>query len=775
MQWFHDMRFGNKLMTGFVLVALVAAAIGAVGYKGMAEMGGQMQEISAVRLPGIAGLGRMSESQSSIQRAERTLLLVMSKAELDFQSKRLADDWANAEKGRSAYEPLAKSAEEERLWRQTVSAWENWRQQHRKIMELIVAGRGPEAQRLSLGEGRSAYVATEKLLRQLQQFNFQAAAAESARGAAITATAEKMLLAMVLFGIGLAVLTGMYIARVVQGQLGGDPLDVVEITRRVARGDLSMEIDAAGKKPESLIVAMRQMVDAIRALIADADLLAGAAVAGRLDTRADASRHQGDFRKIVSGVNGTLDAVIEPLNVAAACLERISKGDVPERITADYQGDFNAIKNSLNTCIEAVNALVSDAHLLAEAAVAGRLDTRADASRHQGDFRRIVSGVNDTLDAVIGPLKVAADYVDRISKGDLPQPIAEEYRGEFNAIKNNLNLLIAANGEITRAAQRIAEGDLQVNLARRSERDELMQALSAMVGKLAEVVADVSSAADNVASGSVELSANAQSLSQGATEQAAAAEEASSSMEQMSANIRHNADNSQQTEKIAVKSAGDAREGGRAVAETVQAMRTIAAKITIIEEIARQTNMLALNAAIEAARAGEHGKGFAVVASEVRKLAERSQTAAGEISRLSVSSVEVAEKAGAMLGAMLPDIQRTADLVEEISAASREQDQGAQQINKAIQQLDQVIQQNASASEQMAATAEELSSQATIMQATIGFFRLAQAPARPVGKRPALLQPPAAARRTSAVPRLTPAGLSLNMEQPWHEGDFERY
>ncbi|SDE62134.1 HAMP domain-containing methyl-accepting chemotaxis protein, partial [Desulfuromonas thiophila] len=267
-------------------------------------------------------------------------------------------------------------------------------------------------------------------------------------------------------------------------------------------------------------------------------------------------------------------------------------------------------------------------------------------------------------------------------------------------------------------ARALAEGDLTRKLAieQRDEVGQLAAALNNMVEQLQQVVADVRSASDNVAAGSQQLSASSEEMSQGATEQAAAAEEASSSMEQMAANIRQNADNALQTEKIAIKSAEDARNGGAAVAQTVQAMKNIAEKISIIEEIARQTNLLALNAAIEAARAGEHGKGFAVVASEVRKLAERSQSAAAEISDLSSSSVEVAEKAGAMLSQMVPDIQRTAELVQEIAAASKEQDTGAEQVNKAIQQLDQVIQQNASASEEMASTSEELSSQAEQLQ-----------------------------------------------------------
>ena len=272
----------------------------------------------------------------------------------------------------------------------------------------------------------------------------------------------------------------------------------------------------------------------------------------------------------------------------------------------------------------------------------------------------------------------------------------------------------------------VAKGDLtqRIDLDRKDETGQLAAAMNSMVEKLREVVGSVKNASDNVASGSQQMSATSEEMSQGATEQAAAAEEASSSMEQMAANIRQNADNALQTERIAIKSAEDAKAGGQAVAQTVSAMKEIAGKISIIEEIARQTNLLALNAAIEAARAGEHGKGFAVVASEVRKLAERSQHAAAEISQLSGSSVEVAERAGQMLAQMVPDIQRTAELVQEIAAASKEQDTGAAQVNKAIQQLDQVIQQNASASEEMASTSEELSSQAEQLQHTIAFFKV---------------------------------------------------
>lgn len=272
----------------------------------------------------------------------------------------------------------------------------------------------------------------------------------------------------------------------------------------------------------------------------------------------------------------------------------------------------------------------------------------------------------------------------------------------------------------------VAGGDLSrsVEVTSKDELGQMLSALNRMLDNLRNTVRDVSAASNNVATGSQEMSSTAEQLSQGSSEQAAAAEETTSAMEEMTASVQQNADNARQTDKIASTAAEDAKSSGEAVTRTVQAMKEVAEKINIIEEIARKTDLLALNAAVEAARAGEHGKGFAVVASEVRKLAERSQTAAAEINRLTTDGVKTAEGAGQLLSKLVPDIRKTAELVREIAAASSEQSTGALQINKAIQQLDQVIQQNAAASEEMASTSEELASQAEVLQSSIGFFKL---------------------------------------------------
>jgi len=414
----------------------------------------------------------------------------------------------------------------------------------------------------------------------------------------------------------------------------------------------------------------------------------------------------------------------ENLRVAVKVSNDLAMGVLSGNIDINGKDETGKLLMSMQSMSDRIQDILTEISVVTQNILEGKLDYRANVDRFNGEWQKVVEGINDTLDAVIGPLNMAAKYVDKISKGDIPPDITENYYGDFNEIKNNLNILINSMNEVSKIAQEIANGNLMVNVEERSARDELMKALAKMVTRLTEVVNDVKNASDNVASGSRQMSNASQQISQGATEQAASAEEVSSSMEQMAANIRNNADNARQTEKIALKSAQDAKEGGNAVMETVSAMKEIATKISIIEEIARQTNLLALNAAIEAARAGEHGKGFAVVAAEVRKLAERSQLAAGEINKLSVSSVEVAEKAGEMLARIIPDIQKTAELVSEINAASEEQNAGAGQINSAIQQLDIVIQQNASATEEMATTSEELSSQAEQLQNSIGFFKV---------------------------------------------------
>jgi methyl-accepting chemotaxis protein len=351
-------------------------------------------------------------------------------------------------------------------------------------------------------------------------------------------------------------------------------------------------------------------------------------------------------------------------------------------------------------------------------------------------------------------LSKIATLAGAVAEGDLDQRVSVTTNDEIKDLVDTVNRMTENLRATAAVADKVADGDLTIEAKPLSDKDTLGIALQRMIERLRGVVSDAVSASENVSAGSQQLSSASEQVSQGATEQASSAEEASASMEEMASNIKQNADNAAQTEKIARQSAKDAEISGEAVNRAVEAMRTIAEKITIVQEIARQTDLLALNAAVEAARAGEHGRGFAVVASEVRKLAERSQTAAAEIGAVSSDTVKAAQSAGDMLTSLVPNIRKTAELVSEISAACREQDVGASQINEAIQQLDKVTQQNASASEQMSATSEELAAQAEELQASIAYFRLSnatQSAARKPAASASVVRLPARAAKPAAA------------------------
>lgn len=380
---------------------------------------------------------------------------------------------------------------------------------------------------------------------------------------------------------------------------------------------------------------------------------------------------------------------------------------------------FMKIKNNLEVITEKIKMYI-------EKTRQGEVESiHFDDTEFEGEYREMLNGLNVAAQTTARPLANVRDILQKLALGDLSRKIDNNgQEGIWLNLGLALNEVIDANIKVVENAKRLTAGDLTVKIKKRSDADELLISLTEMVENLNEIVSKVMDASENVASGSAQLSATAQMVAQGANEQAASSEEASSSIEQMASSIQQNSDNSSQTQKIAQENAQKIIEVASAAEKSLEAIRQITEKITVVNDIAEKTDILAINAAIEAARAGEHGKGFAVVAAEVRKLAEVSQKAAREINELSKVNLKITEDTGRQMTNIIPSIQKTAALVQEIAAASAEQSTGANQISSAIQQLSMVTQQNGAASEEMSSSSEELSSLAEVLKDTISYFNI---------------------------------------------------
>ena len=623
-------------LIGLLTVSLAALVlVGTVGWMGLANTAESLAEIGKNRMPSVLGLEIINEAQTAARANNR----LVSQYENDYKAQDTFVEilqgreaiWQRVDKGFKIYEPLPQTAEETVIWKQFVKEWDDWKASDAKLAETIAAlSKNTDEQKQKalfdvfnqqLMDSKPLFGKAETSLAKLVDMNIGYGNDAVAEGDKQVSSSQTIMLGSAVALLATLLLMGLWILRSILQQLGGEPAVVAEIANKIAVGDLSSDIKLNANDSTSVMNAMKRMSAAIQAVIEDANRLSRAAEEGQLDIRADAAKHQGDFRKLVVGINDTMDGVINPVNETIEVLKEMEQGNLTQTVNGDYKGQLKDFKDT----------------------------------------------VNNTL------------------------------------------------------------------------------------AKLSEVISEVNSAATNIAGASEEVSATAQSMSQATSEQAASVEETSASIEQMSASINQNTENAKVTDGMATQASGEAEQGGEAVKETVSAMKSIAGKIGIIDDIAYQTNLLALNAAIEAARAGEHGRGFAVVAAEVRKLAERSQVAAQEIGELAESSVEMAESAGKLLDTIVPSIKKTSDLVQEIAAASEEQSSGVNQINTAMDLLNQITQQNASSSEELASTSEEMSGQAAQLQELIAFFTVAGfsgaasfkvKPVKPAVKKPAARRAP---------------------------------
>lgn len=794
---FANMKTGVKVMVGFGVAVLLMVGIGGYALSGLRTVGTEFKEFGNVRFPSVTGLMQMEKGQMTAGYGIRGLLIerYSDPAVRKDQYERIQSGLQEAQAGYDLYAPLVQTAEEAALWKEFIPTWEGWKKSLQELVNLQ-----QQRDRFAAGDPRAAEVTDQSYEK-----------AKETR--ALMAQGSEKLEKILKLNQDLVSKANTNVA----GSIGSTTLiTIITLTLSTL-----MLIGFGYFLSTSIGKALSTLID-------EARKLAKAAVDGKLATRGDPEKVGAEFRPIVMGVNECLDAVIGPLNVAADYVDQISKGKIPPKITDQYNGDFNVIKNNLNQCIdglgglveantvlqrmavndyttnveghyegvfasvakaindvqgrvkhviatlgevangnlvelddyrkvgrrsendrlvpaiitmmEAIQRLVADARMLADAAVAGKLDTRADTSKHRGDYAKVVDGVNATLDAVIAPINEASEVLESAANKDMRRRVEGNYQGKLSELKDNINRAIA---------------------------------------NLDEALGQVHAATEQVGSASTQIASGSQSLAQGANEQASSLEEISSSLEEMSSMTKQNSSNAHQANTLMAEARDVVCKGKDAMGQvktTIDEIKKAAegtAKIVkTIDEIAFQTNLLALNAAVEAARAGEAGKGFAVVAEEVRNLAQRSAVAAKNTAELIEGSQKYADQgvvvstgAAETMEAIMTSSEKVAQLIAEISAASNEQAQGIEQINTGVADMNKVTQQNAANSEESASAAEELNSQAQELAAMVGSFQISNA----VATKETRKTPPATVR--ASAKQLTQYATKLKATRPQIEQD----
>ncbi|GCD10090.1 HAMP domain-containing methyl-accepting chemotaxis protein [Clostridium tagluense] len=691
MKWYMNMKISAKLLSGFIMVAIIAAAIGVVGIVSLKSIDKSDTQLYENQLVPTTQLADINKNFQMIRVDVRDIIIEKNAEKMKLIEDSIITKKVAIQKFSAEFDKTTISSEMKTAFKDYTEKKDNFEAQLDSVLSLAKVNKNVEAIALMSATGTSgkASKALQESIDSLITMKSADAKMKSENNSSSATKAINTMIIILVVGVLIAIALGIFLSNIIS-----NPIKLLaQAADKLAIGDIDVDIKTNSKDEiGTLMIAFKKMVENIRE------------------------------------------------NAASA--ERISKGDFSVVIKA--KSDKDVLAMSMILVVEAVNNLEKETNMLTTSAIEGKLSTRGDAQKFNGGYKNIIEGVNNILDAVIEPIKEASSVLTEMANGNLKVSMKGDYKGDHADIKNALNETIDSLSsyvtEISEVLDEMSNSNLELSINNEYKGDfaRIKDSLNLIIQSFNEVFTEINNAADQVSAGSNQVSDGSQALSQGTTEQASSIEELTASITEVAAQTKQNAVNASQANELALNAKEGAALGNSHMKEMLKSMEeinesssSISKIIKVIDDIAFQTNMLALNAAVEAARAGQHGKGFAVVAEEVRNLAARSAKAAKETTDLvegSIKKVEIGTKiannTAESLDQIVVGISKAATLVGEIAAASNEQATAIYQINKGIEQVSDVVQTNSATAEQSAAASEELSSQASMLKSMVGKFNL---------------------------------------------------